>query len=325
MKRQHTLAPAIALLASQPAKRKLLAEVLGEFGYRVVFASEPERLNCEQLAAVDPDAWLLELSEESELAEWLLEHSPVPVLLGTGEVPDRHSDDYPRWKRRLYNKLQPLLGDPPEGQAPSVSVAPPNHSGVPVARCVWLLAASLGGPAAVKSFLDALPADLPVAFIYAQHIDAGFEYKLPQILGRHNNWRFFNCEEGSRLHEGEVMVAPITRVIEFGPAGEVRLSDQPWPGAYQPAIEVLLDEIVKAFSPGCGAIIFSGMGEDGVNACGRMHEKGMQVWTQNAESAACATMPLAVQLAGYSSRQGSPEELAAAMQQWVDEEWLVAL
>lgn len=321
----ETPVPGIALLASQPAKRKLLADVLVEFGYRVVFAHEPERLDCEQLAAVSTDAWLLELAEESELAEWLLEHSRVPVLLGTGEVPDRSSEDYPRWKRRLYNKLLPLLGSPPQGQAPSVPALSANHSGVPAARCVWLLAASLGGPAAVKSFLDALPANLPVAFIYAQHIDPGFEYKLPQILGRHNNWRFFNGEDGSRVHEGEVMVAPIRRAIEFGPGGEVILSDKPWPGAYQPAIEVLLDEVIKTFSPACGAIIFSGMGEDGVAACGRMHAKGMEVWTQSAESAACATMPQAVQLAGFSSRQGSPEELAAAMQQWIDQEWQVVL
>lgn len=196
---------------------------------------------------------------------------------------------------------------------------------MPAARSVWVLAASLGGPAAVKSFLDALPANLPIAFIYAQHIDPGFEYKLPQILGRHNDWRFFNCEEGSQLHEGEVMIAPISRAIEFGPAGEARLTDRPWPGAYQPAIEVLLDEVVKSFSPGCGAIIFSGMGEDGVAACGRMHERGMQVWTQSAESAACATMPQAVQIAGFSTRQGSPEELAMAMQHWIDQECPVAL
>lgn len=321
----ETPVPAIALLASQPAKRKLLADVLGEFGYRVVFASEPERLDCAQLAAVSTDAWLLELAEESELADWLLGHSPVPVLLGTGEIPDRHSEDYPRWKRRLYSKLIPLLGSPPRGQEPELSVVSPGQSGKPAARSVWVLAASLGGPAAVKSFLDALPADLPVAFIYAQHIDPGFEYKLPQILGRHNDWRFFNCEEGSQLHEGEVMIAPISRAIEFGPGGEVRLTDKPWPGAYQPAIEVLLDEVVKSFSPGCGAIIFSGMGEDGVAACGRMHGQGMQVWTQSADSAACATMPQAVQLAGFSTRQGSPEELAMAMRQWIDQELLVAL
>ncbi|KKN84758.1 hypothetical protein LCGC14_0285710 [marine sediment metagenome] len=318
-------AGSIALLASQPAKRQLLAEVLEEFGYRVVFAGEPDGLDCEQLAAVDTEAWLLELADESDLAEWLLEYCPVPVLLGAGEIPENNSDEYPRWKLRLYNKLLPLLGRPAAGRAPTTLLHAPAAVRQHNARCVWVLAASLGGPAAVKNFLDHLPADLPVAFIYAQHIDARFEEQLPQILGRHNGWRIINCRQGANLHEGEVLVAPISQSLGFGTDGSLQLSATPWPGPYQPAIEVMLDEASNAFGPACGAIIFSGMGEDGVQACGRMRRQGMEVWTQSAHSAACAVMPQAVQLAGHSSRQGSPVELAGAMRHWLEQEWPVAL
>ena len=75
-------APAIALLADKAQKRQLLQEVLQNFGYRVIFAGEPEALDCQALEAIKAEAWLLELAEESELADWLLEYSPVPVLLG---------------------------------------------------------------------------------------------------------------------------------------------------------------------------------------------------------------------------------------------------
>src|SRR5690606_28730572 len=88
----------------------------------------------------------------------------------------------------------------------------------------------------------------------------------------------------------------------------------------QPAIETLLDELARTFAPHCGAIIFSGMGEDGVAACGRLRRQGVEVWTQSAASAACSTMPQAVRTAGYSSRDGSPDELAAALQQWLEQE-----
>lgn len=319
-------APAIALLADNRQKRLLLQEVLEEFGYRVPFAGEPDGLDCAALQAINADAWLLELADESDLAEWLLEHSPVPVLLGAGEIPHYESEDYPRWKRRLYGKLLPLLGPPPAGQP---QLAAPNHdgsaTGIAPARCVWLLAASLGGPAAVKRFLDRLPATLPVAFVYAQHIDAGFEAQLPVILGRQNAWRVLNCVSGAHLHDGEVLVAPIKRSLGFAPEGHVRLSDAPWPGPYQPSIETLLDAVAATFAPACGAIIFSGMGEDGVSACGRLRDQGIPVWTQDAASAACAIMPQAVANAGYSSRQGSPEMLADALRYWVMQEWQVAL
>jgi len=308
--------PAVALLVACDERRSRLSEAVQYFGYQVVFEFPPARLGAEQLAQVETNLWLLDMVEDSPLVDWLLEHSSVPVLLGNDEIPPQRDEDYPRWQRRLYAKLGKLLGAPPTVPQLPLAVTSPV-----MGPCsVWLLGASLGGPAAVKGFLDALPAQLPVAFVYAQHIDAGFEHQLPRILGRENDWRVHNCEEGSRLQPGDVLVAPITQALKFGAEGQVCLQDRPWPGAYQPAIETLLDEVNAAFAPHCGAIIFSGMGEDGVAACGRMRRQGMQVWTQSAASAACATMPEAVQLAGFSSREGSPEELALAMRQWLEQE-----
>ena len=72
--------PAIALLAGNESKRNRLADVLTGFGYRLVFARDPAELDAGRLAQIETDAWLLELAEESPLADWLLEHSPVPVL-----------------------------------------------------------------------------------------------------------------------------------------------------------------------------------------------------------------------------------------------------
>ena len=291
-------AAAIALLAGHAGKRCQLAQVLAEFGYAVVFADDPAGLTASELEQVSTDAWLLELAEESPLADWLLEHSSAPVLLGAGEIPKQDSEDYPRWQRRLYGKLLPLLGEPPGGQAP-VLPAPLLPAARPQqAPCVWVLGASLGGPAAVKQFLDCLPADLPVAFIYAQHIDGNFTDVLTRVL-----------------------VAPIARSLGFGADGEVLLSDAPWPGPYRPSIAAVLDAVCDGFGPACGAIIFSGMGEDGVEACGRMRRQGIEVWTQDTASAACATMPGAVQAAGFSHRQGTPEQLAQALQHWLRQEW----
>lgn len=310
-------APGIALLVSDEDGRRVLARTLTGLGYRLVFAAAPERLQLSELRAVAADLWLLDVPDECALSDWLLDCSPVPVLLGSGEIPPAQHEDHVRWQRRLRSKLGELLDEPP--QAPLWQ--PPLI--MPVLRqqrSVWLLGASLGGPAAVKQFLDTLPAEAPVAFVYAQHIDAGFEHQLPQILGRQNAWRIRNCTEGSQLKHGEVLVAPINRMLGFGPEGQAQLQDGPWPGAYQPSLEALLDQLAGAFAPHCGAIIFSGMGEDGVAACGRLRQQGMEVWTQSSASAACATMPEAVRRAGYSSREGSPTELALALHQWLEQE-----
>jgi chemosensory pili system protein ChpB (putative protein-glutamate methylesterase) len=319
----NNAAPGIALLADKASKRNRLAKELAGFGYRVVFAGDPDELDAAGLQAVQTDAWLLELAEESLLADWLLEHSPVPVLLGAVEIPDVAGEDYPRWQRRLLGKLLPLLGEPAQVQNLAPVVVPQLRHDAP--SCVWVLGASLGGPAAVKRFLDQLPADLPIAFIYAQHIDAGFEQQLPQILGRQNDWRIINCQPGAHLHRGDVLVAPVSRSLRFGNEGVVQLSDEPWPGLYRPSIGAVLDETLRTFGAATGAIIFSGMGEDGVEACGRLRQQGIEVWTQDERSSACATMPKAVQDAGFSHREGSPEELATALRDWLQQEWPLAL
>lgn len=307
-------APAIALLVDSSHRREGLSGFLLGLGYRVVFDPSPQAVTVEQLARVNADLWLLDMPDESPLTDWLLEYSVAPVLVGAGDRPAAQSEQQLRWQRRLLHKLDKFLGPLPQRHELPLTPQPrPSTS-------VWLLAASLGGPAAVKRFLDTLPTGIPVAFVYAQHIDTRFEHQLPHILGRDNDWSIRNCAEGFQLQQGEVLVAPIAQALRFGAQGQVLLQNEPWPGIYQPAFDALLDEIAAAHSPNCGAIIFSGMGEDGVAACGRLREQGREVWTQSSASAACATMPEAVYEAGYSSREGSPEELAAALYEWLKHE-----
>jgi chemosensory pili system protein ChpB (putative protein-glutamate methylesterase) len=129
--------------------------------------------------------------EDSPLVDELIERATAPVLFGEGHAPERHSENYPRWERSLFGKLKRLVGDPAKAVGPSLDALleeaqRPNRVELPqvladtplrsgAADQVWLLAASLGGPAAVKAFLDALPGGLPIGFVYAQHIDSSFD------------------------------------------------------------------------------------------------------------------------------------------------------
>lgn len=318
----------VVLIAREP-KRAAVEAAVSQLGYSVSCFDPDQPDALARLTQQPAAAWLVELPEESLLTDWLLEHSEMPVLLGVGQIPAPDNEDYPRCLRRLYAKLAGLVGESPRGKPelhrlPSQPAAK-DGSSVPSASCVWVLAASLGGPAAVKTFLDHLPADLPLALVYAQHIDPGFEQQLPQIIGRHNEWQIHTCVPERPLYHGEVLVVPIDQRLRFSPEGRVKLSQEAWPGPYQPAIAAVIDEVRQTFAPACGAIVFSGMGEDGVDACTRLRDQGMPVWTQSAESAACAIMPEAVRQAGISSLQGNPEQLAMAMQRWMEQESVAVL
>lgn len=161
----------IAVIADTSLQRHVLQQALSGNGYQVVLNTDPARLDEEALAACEADLWLVDLaqSEDSPLVDSLLERGNTPVLFGEGHAPERHSENYPRWERSLFGKLKRLVSDPAQAVGPSLEALlaeaqrpgrvelpavladTPLVAGEP-AKQVWLLAASLGGPAAVKPF-----------------------------------------------------------------------------------------------------------------------------------------------------------------------------
>ncbi len=320
----------IAVLADTSLQRHVLQQALTGNGYRVVLNNDPARLDEDALAACEADLWLVDLaqSEDSPLIDRLLEQARAPLLFGEGHAPERHSEHYPRWERRLVAKLKRLVGDPAravgptlqalldEAQRPARVTLPqaladsPLVAGEP-AREVWLLAASLGGPGAVKAFLDALPGGLPVGFIYAQHIDAPFESALPQAVGRHSQWHVKPVRPGDAVRCGEVIVAPISHELGFDDAGHMQVGERPWPEPYSPSIDQMMLNLGQRYGERCGVIAFSGMGSDGSAAAAYLRRQGGIIWTQRADTCACSSMPDSLREGGYSSFSGEPRELAA--------------
>lgn len=187
----------------------------------------------------------------------------------------------------------------------------PAHGADQVAPFVWVLGASLGGPVAVKTFLDALPEDLPIAFIVAQHIDAGFQKVLGQVLGRHNHFHFVvDSPEGYPLRPGDVFIAPVDQVVSIDARSCIRCHPGEWEGPYSPSIDQVMDSTALALGDRTGAILFSGMGNDGSIAGQRMKQRGIPVWAQTAETCASSSQPDSARAAGCVSYNGSPEDLA---------------
>ncbi|MGH8433497.1 MAG: chemotaxis protein CheB [Pseudomonas sp.] len=322
----------IAVLADTSLQRHVLQQALVGNGYNVVLNNDPARLDAAALAACDADLWLVDLaqSEDSPLIDSLLECASAPVLFGEGHAPERHSEHYPRWERRLVGKLKRLVGDPTQAVGPSLEAllgeAPrparldlpraladtPLVAGAP-ARQVWLLAASMGGPAAVKAFLDALPGGLPIGFIYAQHIDASFETALPQAVGRHSQWHVNPARQGDAVRCGEVVVAPIVHELGFAEGGAMQIAERGWPEPYSPSIDQMMLNLAQHFGALCGVIAFSGMGSDGSAAAAYVRRQGGEIWTQRADSCVCPSMPDSLREGGYSAYSGDPRELAETL------------
>lgn len=336
----------IAVVADTSLQRHILQQFLLKQGYQVVLNSDPQHLNLDVLQACETDLWLYGTVSSNDdeddciVLDYFLGETRAPVLFGEGSAPERSSADYPRWERSLLKKITHLTQHLGVVQAvsdvPLVSMANavpeqrielprcfsrPNDLPRPKAKQVWLLAASMGGPQAVKAFLDMLPNGLPVGFIYAQHIDPHFERSLPQAVGRHSEWPVRLFSEHPCVREGEVVIAPIQHELRFSNDGCMHALETPWDGPYSPSIEQMMCSLAQHYGQNCGVIVFSGMGSDGSIAAKYVQQQGAPVWTQNADSCACSSMPDSVRNAGCSAFSGTPRGLAQALVQYVSNQY----
>ncbi len=195
--------------------------------------------------------------------------------------------------------------DVPEPYPPGRSATVPDR-----ARRVWVLGASLGGPQAVRAFLSRLPGEPPIAFILAQHIGEGFDQLLASQLDRETALHVVCARAGARLHHGDVLLAPLDQALRIDRDGCVALHPLAEPGIYSPSIDEVMHEVAQRYGANAGAIVFSGMGDDGIEGARAIAAEGGVVWAQDAASAVISSMPDHARRAGVVSLSGPPESLA---------------
>ncbi|MFN4291381.1 MAG: chemotaxis protein CheB [Permianibacter sp.] len=185
----------------------------------------------------------------------------------------------------------------------------------PVLPCdLWVLGASLGGPAALKRFFAALNQPLPICFLLAQHIDGHFLPVLGKILEQANP--FYPVQVLARpglIEPGTLLLAPIEKRLRFLDAGQIVNGARGWTPPYSPCIDDVLSDVAAAYPGQVHAIVFSGMGEDGVNGARAVADCRGEVWVQDVDSCASSVMPDAIDKAGLARFRATPEELAARL------------
>jgi len=335
--------PRVGIVSEVALHRHRLQAALARTGLDPGFTGDPARLlGCPEFPEVD--LWLVILEDEADhptLLDYMLEKSAAPVLFGLDPAPGPGNPEYPRWERRLQEKLEQQLGhfrvvdtEEPEtapetpvpgatGTSPELPRWIPPAAPDSVAEEVWVLGASLGGPAAVKMFLDNLPPNLPVGFIYAQHIDGNFTEVLTRVLGRHAHYTLKPAQQGYRVHNGDVVLMPVENEWKIDSTGALNRLETPWPGPYGPSIDQVLLNVGDHYGKHCHAILFSGMGNDGSTAAPLLKAYGSQIWVQESTSCGNSSMPDSVAATGCSTFCGTPDELARELVKTIEKSCLL--
>ncbi|MDO9371868.1 MAG: chemotaxis protein CheB [Gammaproteobacteria bacterium] len=322
-------APRIAIVSASERQRLNLGVILGRNGLQVVLNQSPFNGFLSLACARKAEALLIDLDAEAvfndELLTSLLEQDSLPILLNDSAATRMDAgiqNGY--WGRQLARKLTDMAHE--VRQRPAASVAPasaPNqhrNSNSPdadtVATQVWVLGASIGGPQALKRFMAALPPGLPLAFVLAQHIGTNFLELLARQLDQISTFRVLPAQAGHLLCRQQMVLAPVDEEMDIDASGRIVCTPATDNGVlYRPSIDAVLMNVARRYGKRSGAIIFSGMGNDGAEGVRAMAAQGAEVWAQDAASCLVSSMPDQVRQTGVVSFSGTPEALAQRLAQ----------
>ncbi|HEX4911509.1 MAG TPA: chemotaxis protein CheB [Permianibacter sp.] len=268
---------------------------------RAAPASKPPRPSAPaatpELPFAEPVPTLTAISDDA------LEFETVAFEPAEGDGPAMAGDEHPELDVPMLESVV-VASDFEAVEAPA-----------PILPCdLWVLGASLGGPAALKRFFAALNQPLPICFLLAQHIDAHFLPVLGKILEQANP--FYPVQVLARpglIEPGTLLLAPIEKRLRFLDAGQIVNGARSWTPPYSPCIDDVLSDVAAAYPGQVHAIVFSGMGEDGVNGARAVADCRGEVWVQDADSCASSVMPDAIDKAGLARYRATPEDLAARL------------
>lgn len=299
------------VVAEQNQQRVAFSDTIHQWGYELIDCTTTANLKTWHFHE-RADIWLIDTEQDYDIVHQIEENIQITlpkVLVGFVNAPlVSDSYRYGKWQRQLKRKIAQVLKRPEllnDQHEISQPIVPWKY--------VVVLGASMGGPMAVKEFLDELPCDLPITLLLAQHFDPNMLNTLPRILNRHNQWRCEVITNSQHLLTGRCFIAPIDHSIVCDSNGRVILQTKAWNGIYQPSISQILYNCSHVFGQYLISIIFSGMGDDGSDVANIIKQNGGSIWVQTPETSICPSQPQSMIDTGKADYIADPKQLAQAL------------
>ncbi len=228
-------------------------------------------------------------------------------------------------KIKMVARLRPVRLRPPAQTAAVEPVAEPPVSFPAVAsgELVGLvcIAASTGGPPALKEVFEALPAELPVAVLVSQHMPPSFTGPFARRLNGICALDVKEAANGDPVRPGTVLVAPgsgsLTVVADPGVDGWRVAIETPGPRTAQPRIVPSADRMMASAVAAMGdrvmGVVLTGMGDDGSRGVAAIHAAGGVTVAESEATAVIFGMPEAAIRTGAIDEVVPLGQIAAAI------------
>ncbi|HPU00193.1 MAG TPA: chemotaxis-specific protein-glutamate methyltransferase CheB [Armatimonadota bacterium] len=254
--------------------------------------------------------------EDGTVMARMIEAGAVDVM---SKAFSRAPKEWERMRRELVHRVKAAarvsVRGIPEGHASAAQVgcnAAFAASRPPAGRRPRLVvvAASTGGPPALRTLLGGLEASLAAPVLVVQHISKGFTAWMAEWLNGSIGRVVSVAQDGERARSGRVYLAPDDRHLRVLPEEILRLSEAPPVRSLRPSADVLFRSAAQAYGRDVVGVVLTGMGDDGARGARAIKEAGGRVLAQSEESATIFGMPRAVIEAGLADEVLAPDEMA---------------
>ncbi|HEY4886674.1 MAG TPA: chemotaxis-specific protein-glutamate methyltransferase CheB [Myxococcales bacterium] len=212
--------------------------------------------------------------------------------------PEGGPDEMRRWARRVAESVR-LMAEVPVVRRHRRNSSPPRPAVVHGAHVdVVGLVASTGGPPALAHVLGALPRELPIPLLLAQHIASGFTSGLVRWFASVCTLRVVVAQEGELPAAGRVYLAPDGCDLELDREGHMHTPRSI--GLHCPSGNKLLVSLARAYGSRAAGFVLTGMGDDGAQGLLELKRAGGATYAQDEQSSVVFGMPQAAHACGAS-------------------------
>lgn len=156
-----------------------------------------------------------------------------------------------------------------------------------------VIGASTGGTEALRTLLQALPADAPPVLV-VQHMPAKFTKPFADRLNQLCAVDVAEAANDDRLERGQVRIAPGDRHLLVRARGQnyhSELRDGPAVSRHRPSVDVLFRSASVAAGSRCAAALLTGMGDDGARGMAELKDAGAFTIAQDEATSVVFGMP----------------------------------
>jgi len=158
---------------------------------------------------------------------------------------------------------------------------------------IIVVGASTGGTEAIKTFLEAMPANAP-GIVIVQHMPEQFTASFAKRLDSFCKMKVVEAADGDKVMQGKVLIGKGNSHLLLKRRGEeyyVELKEGPLVSRHRPSVDVLFRSAARYAGKNAIGIIMTGMGDDGAKGLKELKDEGAFTIAQDEESCVVFGMP----------------------------------